>query len=292
MQHSRSGSRSDGINRRQTTDSSAGDSFVESLRRRRKDRQANHSADDGEPSWSPDGSNLRNLTNHPAMDWFPCWSPDGRHIAFSSDRADEDNHNRIYVMGSDGSNLRCLTRTAFGGYPCWSPDGRHIIFQVEHRDSIYNINRYVGVYVIGSDGSNLRCLTRTAFGGYPRWSPDGRHIAFIQGDQDDSGIYVMGSDGSNPRRLVAGKVHFDSSLCWSPDGRHIAFIQDQDGQDDSEIYVMGSDGSNPRRLATLPGVCRNFWFSDSCLWSPDGRHIAFDCVQYDGNREIYAIELR
>ena len=56
---------------------------------------------------------IRNLTDHSADDYSPTWSPDGRHIAFLSER---DGNREIYVMGSDGSNLRRVT-TDGGGSP-------------------------------------------------------------------------------------------------------------------------------------------------------------------------------
>lgn len=53
-----------------------------------------------------DGTDPRNLTNHPANDWNPSWSADGTQIIFTSDR---DGNAEIYSVNADGSNLRRLT---------------------------------------------------------------------------------------------------------------------------------------------------------------------------------------
>ena len=190
---------------------------------------------------------IRRLTDHSADNYSPSWSPDGRHLAFVSYR---DGNWDIYVIGSDGSNLRNLTHdSAWDFSPSWSPDGRYIAFS-SWRDGVPEI------YVMGSDGSNLRNLTNHRDADLePSWSPDGRRLAFVSdrdGSSDissnrdvDAEIYVMDSDGSNIRRLTHNSA-WDGGPSWSPDGRHLAFVSDRDGN--AEIYVMDSDGSNPRRL--------------------------------------------
>ena len=217
------------------------------------------------------GTILR-LTDHQSYDWGPSWSPDGSRIAFGSDR---DGNNEIYVMDSDGSNLRRLTdHPGDDGSPSWSPDGRSIAFQSD-RDGDYEI------YVMESDGSNVRRLTDHSGGdGSPSWSPDGGRVAF-QSDRDGNNeIYVMESDGSNVRRLTDDPGG-DGSPSWSPDGGRIAFSSDRDGN--NEIYVMESDGSNVRRLT-------DHWAIDeSPSWSPDGGRIAFSSDR-DGDYEIYVME--
>ena len=260
-------------------------------------RLTNHSADDGNASWSPDGrriafmssrdgnneiyvmdsdgSNLRRLTNHSADDGYPSWSPDGRSIAFHSSR---DGNAEIYSMGSDGSNPRRLTNqhSAIDAAPVWSPDGDRIAF-MSSRDGNFE------VYVMDSDGSNPRRLTsNSATDGIPSWSPDSRQIAFESSRDGNFEVYVMDSDGSNPRRLTNNPAT-DGFPEWSPDGRHIAFHSSRD--DNFEIYVMSSDGSDPSRLTNDPGN------DYAPVWAPDGRNITFESSR-DGNFEVYVMELR
>src|SRR5262249_37660892 len=52
-----------------------------------------------------DGTNQKRLVDH-GLD--PSWSPDGKRIAFASNRL--DNIFQIYVMNSDGSDVRRLTK--------------------------------------------------------------------------------------------------------------------------------------------------------------------------------------
>ena len=93
---------------------------------------------------------IRRLTNGAYHGNYLAWSPDGSHIAFDSYR---DGNAEIYVVGSDGSNMRNLTNNdASDVDPAWSPDSRHIAF-VSERDGNKEI------YVIGLDGSNPRNLT-------------------------------------------------------------------------------------------------------------------------------------
>jgi Tol biopolymer transport system component len=150
-----------------------------------------------------DGSGLRNLTSKldagalrrgaPASD--PAWSPDGQMIAFV--RLNNGLGSPIYVVKTDGSGLRRLTRpAALDADPTWSPDGRKIAF-VSDRDPNSEI------YVMNANGKGQRNLTRNrAFDADPAWSPDGRKIAFVSHRDGHYGIYVMNADGSGQRRLA------------------------------------------------------------------------------------------
>ena len=59
-----------------------------------------------------DGSGLQRLTNDPANDGLPTWSPDGRSIAFVSDRGGAW---AIWVMNADGTGQTAL----YGSNSLW-----------------------------------------------------------------------------------------------------------------------------------------------------------------------------
>lgn len=151
----------------------------------------------GTPAWSPDGkkiaftgitdghreifvvdadgSDVRRLTHDNRAAVRAAWSPDGKRIAFgssrlaSADRANEDEESDIYVMDSDGSNVRRLTFTPdHDGHPAWSSDGRWIAFSSQ-RDGRY------GIFVMRANGSDLRRVTSSGtFEGHPNWAPHNR----------------------------------------------------------------------------------------------------------------------
>jgi len=101
---------------------------------------------------------------------YPVSSPDGRRIAF---RKFLDNNSEVYVMDSDGKNVRNLTdHPAFDGWPEWSPDGKRIVF-ASNRNSPYQ------VFVMNADGSDVKLVANTeGRATAPKWSPDGKTIYF------------------------------------------------------------------------------------------------------------------
>ena len=72
------------------------------------------------------GGEAKLLSGGSAWDMQPRYSPDGKEIAFISDRAGGDN---VWLMNSDGSNRRALTKETFRllSAPQWMPDGDWII---------------------------------------------------------------------------------------------------------------------------------------------------------------------
>lgn len=140
-------------------------------------------------------STLVRLTNNSAQDMQPSWSPDGERIAFASNR---DGKTEIYVMDTDGSNvLRLTNNEASDGFPRWSPDSRKILF-LSDRDGNPEI------YVMDADGSNQTRLTKnSADERSPSWSPDGNRIAFASNRDNPNpynfDIYEMDAEGSHPK---------------------------------------------------------------------------------------------
>lgn len=174
-------------------------------------RLTNNPAWDGGQAWSPngrrivwqscrqggkcsirvmnaDGSGKRDLTDSDHWNGNPIWSPDGRRIVFFSDRERDpalpvlERGFDLYVMDSDGSDVRRLTTSGINVAPDWSPNGRQIVFRGGDGNE---------VHVMNADGTGQTLLRDMA--GHPIWSPNGRHIAV--------GTLVMDADGTNARQL-------------------------------------------------------------------------------------------
>lgn len=96
------------------------------------------------------GTNQHQLTDRPGVDGLPAWSPDGQHIAFTSDR---DGEPEIYVMETDGANVRRVAPGQGGAHPAWSPDGEYIAFVNEQERNNPDI------FVMTADGVNIWRLT-------------------------------------------------------------------------------------------------------------------------------------
>ena len=231
---------------------------------------------------SANGRNQVNLTQAPGtVNVDPSWSPDGSKIAFTSMR---DGNSEIYLMNSDGSNPRRLTRNSSSDWkPRWFP-GRDAISFLSNRDGKYEI------YVMNPDGSHQVAVTdpphdvadyawssdgRLAFSSSrtgnvdiyatvwisvgeiqltsdslnqrdPAWSPDGGKIAYMSFD----GIHVVGSDGSNDQ-WVPNSNYLGFGLAWSPDGRSLVLANLDNG--DLDIVSTTTDGTERTNLTQSPG---------------------------------------
>lgn len=244
----------------------------------------NHPASDTGPVPSPDGRRIAfqsnrdgdneiyvldlesgtqtNLTKNKANDYSPTWSPDGKFIAFVSDRdailLDEARGlwlNNIYIMETDGSNVRRLTNdnltNGYGGLN-WSPDGGSLAI------CLSSFTSYGGYFSLGIHRLDLSdlTLTRLTFDSAtnqcdPKWSPDGSQILYVVSGSGFSNIYVMNADGSSQVNLSTDSSAYDTSPSWSPDGKYILFSSNLG--DGYHIHKMDADGTDTFQLTDDPG---------------------------------------
>lgn len=213
------------------------------------------------PTATPTPTDTPTPTPTPTITPSPIPPEPGR-IVFMSKDAQCSLFEHLYIMNSDGSNLRQLTSFAGAAEdPDWSPTGNKVAFTRYFSPGGCSINITDGdIYVVNADGSSP---TRLGSGNSPDWSPNGQKIVFVS----HHNIYVMNANGSNITRLT-NHPDWDSDPVWSPDGTRIAFRSDREG--DYHIYVMNANGSGVTKLTNHP-----VGDATSPAWSPNGARIAY-----------------
>jgi Tol biopolymer transport system component len=254
---------------------------------------------------------VRQLTTDPAQEGFPSWSPDGATLVHSyAARTDSGLIAGLWTIPAAGGAPRRLT-TEIGEHPAWSPDGHYIVFDADSGNSIKLVS--------SSGGHPIRLVPasiRISRGGQPIWSPDGTRIAFdsdstlwvldirtgaarsvfrraglilIVGawSPDGTTIYVTLWDPASPAsaiwavpvgrgepRLIAESDRRYRYADISPDGALLAFAWCE-GRVACDLWVMPAAGGTPIQLTAHPAL------DDSPRWSPDGTRIAFTSTRAD-----------
>lgn len=243
----------------------------------------------------------KNVTRTPEVDeGDPTWSPDGSRLAFTRDIGACNTN--LWVMNANGSGQRQVTyRDQPDTYACqleptWAPDGRELAFLRTNPDS-----SVLEIVVIDVDGGAERVVTPpegpgASFGALElAWSPDGGKIAFSAVREETMEdpttgepvvaaqyeIVTINPDGTGEQVVSAGlpgsrraaTLEEDRAPSWSPDGSRIVFMSQS--QDPSccgpwQIWVASRDGTTIENVSTEATLDETF-----PSWSPDGTLILF-----------------
>jgi Tol biopolymer transport system component len=209
---------------------------------------------------------LKRLTREVGYDAEGSYSPDGNLIAFASNREgynpnitpeekeifakDQSYFMDIYIMNSDGSNVKRLTNTpGYDGGPFFSADGKKITWRRfspdGHKAEIFTMN------IDGSEQTQVTNLESMSWA--PFFHPSGDYIVFttnIHG-YDNFELYIVDSLGKQKPVRVTDEAGFDGLPVFTPDGDQLSWTR-RDQKGFSQIYLASWNDSLARKLLKLP----------------------------------------
>ncbi|HEY5771961.1 MAG TPA: hypothetical protein VIS75_05000 [Chitinophagaceae bacterium] len=147
-----------------------------------------------------DGSNKQLLTPPNRSFGDPKISPGGDMIAITSN---DWNGSQIFVMNSDGSDLKQITFTVS--------------------------SKYFDTGFPRAGNCN------------PVWSPNSNKLAYVSYENGSPDIFIINSTGSGNTRLTETPLR-DEDPCWTKDGNYILFSSNRNLNVSAEIYIMRSEG--------------------------------------------------
>ena len=249
---------------------------------------------------------------------LPFWSPDGRFIGFFAG-------GKLKKVEVSGGTVQTLCNSAVPRGGTWNQDGT-ILFAPTPNEPIFQVSAAGGtpIPLTKLDPSHQESSHR-----WPYFLPDGRHFLYaINGGPQSQGIYVRSLDGRESRRLlnIANSVvaygapgfllfRQESTLmaqAFDADKLQLSGepfpVAEQVGYDVASfqtffsvsqtgvlVYSSGSYGNSQltwvdrsgKEIGLLegPGNFIRPWLS------PDGKRVAVDGVDPQGNRDVWLLDL-
>jgi serine/threonine protein kinase len=214
------------------------------------------------------GGAPRDLTGESAADDSePAYSPDGSQIAFRSER----DGGGLYLMGATGESVRRLTEEGYD--PAWSPDGKEIAYATQPGDDPRDWSAQSSLWRIDL-ATNHRSVIPQAMGTQPSWSPHGQRIAYwsVPPGSGQRVVWTIPAGGGEPVR-VTDDTSINWSPVWSPDGRYLYFASDRGGS--MNLWRVPIEESTGRAQGEPETVTTSSQWNGALRLSKDGRQIIY-----------------
>ena len=191
---------------------------------------------------------------------------------------------RLYVIDSDGAFPTPVGNEAGVMSPDWHPKGTHVVY------SVIGARGCCQIFVTDlSSGTPRQVPVGGGLNSTPVFAPDGVVIVYTHGEENGTDLFATTPFDRGPtRRITVGRGTDNTTPTFSPDGRKLAFTTGRLGR--PEIYISDADGTNPELLTSYNFGDQNYRANPD--WSPDGRLIAFQSLQPNGQFQLNTISLR